>query len=88
MVETLEEKKIILMRLRQTTEQQNVDLDEIDPSNNIIDMETLGNIQNEDLDKEGNDENAKPSIFNSSFVYAICVIVILVVTWIYFSKTN
>ena len=91
MVQQLEEKKKILLKIRQTEDSPTVGLDEIDPQENPADVESLKNIDDlADVSQEkGNKKGQNQgSMFNSAFLYAACIVIILVITWIYFSRSD
>ena len=89
MVEELEEKKKILMRIRENENQKN---DIEDSAIDNIGMENLNSIEN--LDEVNNEtsldqnETERTPFCNSSMIYAAFILVILVIAWMYFNKTD
>ena len=82
MIEQLEEKKAFLMNIRKKDEKESneEDINEIDliEGNNELDDVSSQNL-NENFSNQGTE-------FNKSFYYALCVVGVLVITWLYFSS--
>ena len=89
MVKELEEKKKILLKLRQTEDAPTVGLEDNDSQVNGADVEKLKDMDElDDIDSVNKKEAKSGSMFNSSFIYAAIVVIILVITWIYFSRSD